>query len=156
MCCAAAAEVLDVFREEKVLDNVAERYVPIFSITRIDHIHDRRSKQLLTSLHKLQSSADLSPYILDVRGKGLMVGVEFASPTSTISGSTTDVGVVQGAPEKMASRVANKCIEKGMLILTTSVYEVIRFIPPLNISEVDLEKGVNIFVDAVKEVVMEG
>jgi len=56
----------------------------------------------------------------------------------------------------MASRVAKKCIEKGMLILTTSVYEVIRFIPPLNISEVDLEKGVNIFVDAVKEVVMEG
>jgi len=85
-----------------------------------------------------------------------MVGVEFASPTSTISGITTDVGVVQGAPEKMASRVAKKCIEKGMLILTTSVYEVIRFIPPLNISEVDLEKGVNIFVDAVKEVVMEG
>ena len=97
----------------------------------------------------------LSVY-LDVRGKGLMVGVEFASPTSTISGITTDVGVVQGAPEKMASRVAKKCIEKGMLILTTSVYEVIRFIPPLNISEVDLEKGVNIFVDAVKEVVMEG
>jgi len=85
-----------------------------------------------------------------------MIGVEFASPTSTISGSITDIGVVKGAPEKMARRVANKCIEKGMLILTTSVYEVIRFIPPLNISEVDLEKGVNIFVDAVKEVVMEG
>ena len=40
MCCAAAAEVLDVFREEKILDNVAERYVPILSILRIDHIHN--------------------------------------------------------------------------------------------------------------------
>ncbi|KAL9714561.1 hypothetical protein Ac2012v2_002875 [Leucoagaricus gongylophorus] len=139
VCCAAAAEVLDVFREEKVLDNVVER-----------------SKQLLTSLRKLQTSPEVSPYILDVRGKGLMVGVEFASPASTISGFTIDVGVMQGAPEKMASRVAKKCIEKGMLILTTSVYEVIRFIPPLNISEADLEKGTSIFCDAVKEVVREG
>jgi len=37
VCCAAAAEVLDVFREEKVLDNVAERYVPVLSI---HHIHN--------------------------------------------------------------------------------------------------------------------
>jgi len=156
VCCAAAAEVLDVFREEKVLDNVVERYVHTLSIFRTDYIDHPRSKQLLTSLRKLQTSPEVSPYILDVRGKGLMVGVEFASPASTISGFTIDVGVMQGAPEKMASRVAKKCIEKGMLILRTSVYEVIRFIPPLNISEADLEKGTSIFCDAVKEVVREG
>ncbi|KAF5359681.1 hypothetical protein D9756_002879 [Leucocoprinus leucothites] len=139
VCCAAAAEVLDVFREEKILDNIAVR-----------------SNQLFTSLRSVQSSPSLSPYILDVRGKGLMIAVEFASPTSTTSGVITDVGVVQGAPEKMASRVAKKCIEKGMLILTTSVYEVIRFIPPLNVSEEDVKKGVAIFEEAVSEVVREG
>jgi 4-aminobutyrate aminotransferase len=44
----------------------------------------------------------------------------------------------------------------GMLILTTSAFEVIRFVPPLNISNKDLEKGCAIFVDAVKEAVNEG
>ena len=67
-----------------------------------------------------------------------------------------DVALVPGAPPNMASRIAKKCIEKGMLILTTSVYEVIRFIPPLNVSEADLKKGYNIFAEAVREVVREG
>jgi 4-aminobutyrate aminotransferase len=56
----------------------------------------------------------------------------------------------------MASRIAKRCIEKGLLILTTSVYETIRFIPPLNITETDLRKGCMIFSEAVKEIVKEG
>jgi 4-aminobutyrate aminotransferase len=87
-----------------------------------------------------------------------MIGVEFATPVSTLSASTgvQDIAVVKGAPEKMASRVATKCIEKGMLILTTSVYEVIRFIPPLNVSDEDVSKGFKIFEESVREVVKEG
>lgn len=71
-----------------------------------------------------------------------MVAVEFAKGPDT--------------PQELASRVAKRCQEKGLLILTTSVYEVIRFIPPLNISATDLRKGVDIFVEAVEEVVREG
>jgi 4-aminobutyrate aminotransferase len=56
----------------------------------------------------------------------------------------------------MSKRVAQKCIGKGMLILTTSVFEVIRFIPPLNITKEDMAKGCQIFAEAVKEVVREG
>ena len=43
-----------------------------------------------------------------------------------------------------------------MYILTTSIYQVVRFIPPLNISKEDLEKGTKIFAEAVEEVVREG
>lgn len=68
-----------------------------------------------------------------------MVGVEFAK-----------------TPAKLSSRIAKRCQEKGLLILTTSVYEVIRFIPPLNISAADLKKGIAIFAEAVEEVVREG
>jgi 4-aminobutyrate aminotransferase len=92
-------------------------------------------------------------YILDVRGQGLMVGVEFASP-SPLAGH--DPLALAGAPKGMASRVAKRCQEKGLFILTTSVYEVIRFIPPLNITQEDLAKGIKIFSEAVKEVVHEG
>lgn len=87
-----------------------------------------------------------------------MVAVEFGAPSTAggqydfkaITGETEDV------PKGMASRVAKKCVEKGMLLLTTSVYEVVRFIPPLNISKEEMKEGCQIFAEAVKEVVKEG
>lgn len=75
-----------------------------------------------------------------------MVGVEFASATYPLPNGPTPI-------PKLASLVANKCLEKGMLILTTSIYEVIRFIPPLNISAEEMAKGSKIFAEAVREVV---
>jgi len=141
VCCAAAVAVADVMREEKILDNV-----------------QARSKELFTYLHKLQSDPQVGPHILEVRGKGLMVGVEFTSPTSP-GGATFDTLLASSntdAPKNLASRVAKRCIEKGMLLLTTSAYEVVRFIPPLNVSEVDMKKGCDIFGEAVREVIREG
>ena len=112
-----------------------------------------RSKELFDALHTLQSNPATRDVILDVRGQGLMVAVEFTSPTGT---GEFDTFRKPGTPARLASRVAKRCQEKGMLILTTSVYEIIRFIPPLNISSEDLKKGAQIFVEAVEEVVREG
>lgn len=81
-----------------------------------------------------------------------MVAVEFSSPAY----STNDLVLNRSAPKNLSSRVAKRCIEKGMLLLTTSVYEVIRFIPPLNISQADMKKGCDIFAEALDEVVKEG
>ncbi|KIK61516.1 hypothetical protein GYMLUDRAFT_43075 [Collybiopsis luxurians FD-317 M1] len=136
--CAAACAVADAFREEKILDNV-----------------QARSKQLFAALDGLKDDQTLAPYILDVRGSGLMVAMEFAS--SEAPGAAFDPSTPKGLSVKkgMASRVAKKCIEKGMLLLTTSVYEVVRFIPPLNISEEDMKKGCDIFAESVREVVRE-
>ena len=91
---------------------------------------------MFAHLHKVKQT-EAGRHILDVRGQGLMVAVEFASPTS----SPLDPAHAPRAPKNLASRVAKRCIEKGMYILTTSVYEVIRFIPPLNISQEDMTKG---------------
>ena len=113
------------------------------------------SKELFEYLKTLRSDPELSPHILDVRGRGLMVGVEFASPSGPTS-AKYDVMSKPQAPDSMANRIAKKCIEKGMLILTTSIYSTIRFIPPLNVSQEDLHKGCQIFGEAVREVVREG
>lgn len=87
-----------------------------------------------------------------------MVAVEFASPAGPVG--KYDLALKDsksdGVPKSLASRVAKRCVEKGMLILTTSVYEVVRFIPPLNISKKELEDGCRIFAEAVREVVKEG
>jgi 4-aminobutyrate aminotransferase len=81
-----------------------------------------------------------------------MVAVEFVSPSHSVH----DPAVSKAAPAGLASRVAKRCLEKGMLLLTTSAYETVRFIPALNISQEELAKGFAIFEEAVEEVVREG
>ncbi|PPR02177.1 hypothetical protein CVT24_011365, partial [Panaeolus cyanescens] len=141
--CAAAVAVQDALKEENILENV-----------------QARSTELFSALNALRYDPALSPHILDIRGRGLMVGVEFASPSysahDVLSPSSTGAHPEVQHPKNMASRVAKKCIEKGMLILTTSVYEVVRFIPPLNVTPEDMRKGCSIFGEAVREVVKEG
>ena len=133
--------------------------------------NSNRSKELFSALAALREKPGVGEHILDVRGLGLMVGVEFASPTTVAH----DIAYRKDAPKDMASRVTKKCIEKGMYLLTTSIYQVVssqlplvtigfprlmapqvRFIPPLNISSADMEKGCKIFSEAVEEVVREG
>ncbi|KAG6872307.1 hypothetical protein C0995_011071 [Termitomyces sp. Mi166 len=134
--CAAAVAVADAFKEENILANV-----------------QARSKELFAGLETLRADTTVAPYILDVRGTGLMVGVEFTSPSGP--GANYDPLTKRDSPKSLASRVSRACLERGMLILTTSVYEVVRFIPPLNITAEDLKKGVDIFSEAVKQVVKE-
>ncbi|KAF7973317.1 hypothetical protein HWV62_15561 [Athelia sp. TMB] len=131
--CAAAIAVTEVFEEEKILDNV-----------------NARSKELFDALNACQKKYPEA--IVEVRGKGLMAAVEFASPTYSVHDPVYNTT----APKTLASRVAKRCIDKGMLLLTTSIYEVIRFIPPLNISQADMKKGCDIFAEALDEVVREG
>jgi 4-aminobutyrate aminotransferase len=157
--CAAAVAVNEVMVETNILDNVQTRSIELFS-----------------ALNALKYDPSLNPHIIDVRGRGLMVGIEFASPTSSSHAFSTHSAASLpppsatphhsphsanthhhgNHPENMAARVARKCIEKGMLILTTSVYEVVRFIPPLNVSKEDMKKGCGIFAESVREVVKEG
>jgi 4-aminobutyrate aminotransferase len=39
-----------------------------------------------------------------------------------------------------------------MLLLTTSIYDTLRFIPPLNITKEDMAKGCQIIREAIQEV----
>ena len=63
-----------------------------------------------------------SPLIKDVRGKGLMIGIEVTESPSEIQ---------------------KKALEKGLLVLTAGK-NVIRLLPPLIITKADIEKGVEI------------
>ena len=124
-----------------------------------------RSKQLLAGLKELENSSETGHLFSDVRGLGLMIGVEFASPTPAFGYKLADAASKSDNAQlaskdtpgsKLASRVATKCMEKGMFILTTSVFETIRFIPPLTISEEEMATGIKTFQEAVREVAKEG
>lgn len=93
-----------------------------------------RGAELKGLLESMKSDSKTGKLIHDVRGLGLMIAVEF------VGGSG------------LASKVQAKCMEKDMLILTTSIYETLRFIPPLNITKEDMAKGCQILKEAIEEV----
>ncbi len=104
LVCAAANAVLDAFEEEKILDNVKEV-----------------GEYFISELKKLDKEI-----IADVRGKGLMVGLELTKP---------------------GAEYVDKLREAGFLINCTSG-NVLRFVPPLIITKEDID----VFVKALDEI----
>jgi 4-aminobutyrate aminotransferase len=93
--------------------------------------------QLMTGLRKLQEEY---PQIGDVRGKGLMIGTEFI-----VDGS-------QAKAKQLVKDVIHASEEKGMLLLSCGTYDnVLRWIPPLNVTSQQINDGLQIFAEALKE-----
>jgi 4-aminobutyrate aminotransferase-like enzyme len=113
--CAAALAVLDVLQEEMILDNV------------------KKSEKIVRgSLNQLQDP-DL---VKEVRGKGLMIGIEFNRPSSA-------------PPGWVAKEVSARCAERGLIVLACGPYDTVRLIPPLNVSESELKEGMAIVDEAI-------
>jgi 4-aminobutyrate aminotransferase len=75
----------------------------------------------------------------DIRGKGLMIGIEFVKNRKT----------KEPAPE-MTEQIAQECFRKGLMLLTCGK-SVIRFIPPLIISQETADQALDIFEKAVRK-----
>ena len=89
-----------------------------------------RGEELLAGLRSLRQRHPES--VLDVRGKGLMVGVEFADP-------------------KVAEEVQWACFVRGLLVLECGV-QTVRLCPPLIATADDIETALGIFGEAVEAV----
>jgi 4-aminobutyrate aminotransferase len=120
VACAAGVATVKAMREEKMLENAAER-----------------GTQLMTGLRKLQEEY---PQIGDVRGLGLMVGTEFI-----VDGS-------QAKAKQLVKDVIHSSEEKGLLLLSCGTYDnVLRWIPPLNVTNQQINDGLKILGEALKE-----
>jgi len=117
VACAAGKAVINVFHEENILENV-----------------EMRSKQLFSFLEDLKETPEGS-VIEDVRGRGLMVGVQFKQQ--------------KGNGSQLAPQIVQECLKRNMLLLNTSVFDVIRFIPPLTINEEEMTQACHIFRDSL-------
>ena len=96
-----------------------------------------RGEQLTAGLKKLQRKF---PVIGDVRGPGLMIATEF---------SRTD-----GSPAAdVVSQVVKACIKRKLLLLSCGTYKnVIRWIPPLVVTDEQIDEGLAVFESALTEV----
>jgi 4-aminobutyrate aminotransferase len=96
-----------------------------------------RGAELKGMLDEAKADPKTGKIIFDVRGLGLMLALE----------CTTGSGA--------AAKIQAKCLEYNLLVLTTSVFDTIRFIPPLNITKEDMAKGCQIIRKAIEEVASE-
>ena len=117
VAAAAAVETLRVVREEKLVENAAAR-----------------GAQLSAGLRAI--SARFPGHIADVRGRGCMIGLEFAHP----------------AGSGFAGAVTVAAMERGLLLLTTGWRETIRFIPPIIVSEAEVTIALATFGEALADV----
>lgn len=87
---------------------------------------------------RLDALQAADPRIGDVRGRGAMTAAEFVDP-------------VTGAPDAaLTSAVAKAAIAEGVIVLTCGTYgNVIRFLPPLSISDELLGEGLDVVAAAL-------
>jgi len=79
-------------------------------------------------------------FIGDVRGKGLVLGLEFVNPTDHFTPS----------PE-ITRKVVMDCAEHGVLLGKLGLYgNVIRIAPPLIISQAELDVALDVFEGVFK------
>ena len=122
IACSAALAVLDVIEEEGLLE---------------------RSKLIGSRLReRFVEAASASSGILEVRGLGAMIGVEF--------GTRDETGAVHRDPE-LATAVASEALAGGVILLKAGVAgNVIRTLVPLVISDSELEEALDVIVAAIE------
>jgi diaminobutyrate-2-oxoglutarate transaminase len=98
-------------------------------------------ERLAKHLRELQQ---YRPHIGDVRGRGLMLGVELVDP----DGPSDRLGHPPGDPE-LASRVQRECLKRGLILeLGGRLGAVARFLPPLIITPDQIDQVAAIFAAA--------
>ncbi len=120
VACAAALQVIGIIKDEKLMENATHQ-----------------GTYLMKRLKEMQQQY---PIIGDVRGKGLMVGVEFVKDPETKEPAAQEV-----------EDITNKCFKRGLAIITAGKSSM-RFAPPLIITRDIIDEGLEIFEGAVKEV----
>jgi 4-aminobutyrate aminotransferase / (S)-3-amino-2-methylpropionate transaminase / 5-aminovalerate transaminase len=88
-------------------------------------------------LPRLRKLAQQYPVIGDVRGRGAMIAIELVRP-GTIEPDAAAAG-----------RVAKACHAAGLIVLTCGTFgNVLRFLPPLVITEELLNEGLSVLEEA--------
>ena len=113
--CAAGIAVLETIRAERLVENSAARGAELMAGLRVIAADDVR--------------------IGDVRGLGLMIGVEFVRDRATRE--------PDGA---LCETVIQGCADEGLVVISCGVeHNVIRWIAPLNVTSAEIDEALGIF-----------
>ncbi len=122
VACAAAIAVLETFEREGLVANAAAR-----------------GAELRAGLEALAKEEER---IGDVRGPGLMLGVELVRSRAT-----------REPDGELAHALIDRCADLGLLLLTCgTVHNTIRWIPPIDVTAAEIVEGLEIFGEALRTV----
>jgi 4-aminobutyrate aminotransferase len=115
---AAANAVLDVIEEEQLCD---------------------RANDLGSRLRqRLEAIRSITPEVIDVRGPGFMVAVEFGAPDTKVPDAD------------FTNRVRQEALKRNLILLTCGVYgNVIRFLAPITIPDAHFAEALDILEASV-------
>ena len=121
LACAASLKTIEIMER----DHLADRSVEI-------------GKKVTARYKEIQKKY---PVVGDVRGLGGMIGIEFVKDPKT-----------KEPDAALTADIIQTCAKNGLLVEGAGTYNnVIRFLAPLVITDEQLEAGLDIFEDAVKE-----
>lgn len=123
LSCAAAAAVLDIIKEQQLLDNA--------------------NKQGAFAMKRLEELKETCNIVGDVRGKGLMIGVELVEDKET-----------KKPASQKAAEVILRSWKRGVAVVSCGA-STIRIVPPLTIQNDVLGAALDIVENTINEVAKE-
>ena len=115
LACAASQAVFDTIEKENLLANARERGA------------------------QLAAAAEKMPGVREVRGAGLLLGIELA-----------DLPPLAGEEGTAALRLTKRLIQAGLLVVPAGE-QTIRLLPPLNVTAAECEEAAQILHDVLAE-----
>lgn len=121
LACAAALKTIEIMER----DHLADRAVEIGS-------------QVMDRYHQWK---EMFECVGDVRGLGAMIGIEFVKSKAT-----------KEPDAELTAAIIQECAQNGLLVENAGTYgNVIRFLAPLVITDEQLNRGLEIFQEAIRK-----
>jgi 4-aminobutyrate aminotransferase len=118
VACAAALATLDVIAAEGLLENARQQ-----------------GERLLSNVRRIAASHGT---VAEVRGRGLMIGIEFAEGDD-----------LRPRPD-LAKALLHEAFERKLLLLTCGAYgQVVRIIPPLVTTDTEVDSAVEVIEESL-------
>ena len=125
MAAAAVIEVLAIMDDEQLVDN-ASRIGPVM-------------------LDRLREVQDRSPFVGDVRGRGLVMGIEIVTDKAT-----------KEPGREITLQLLDRAADRGLLIGAVGMFgNVVRVAPPLCITEAQAHESVDRLAAALGDIVVQ-
>lgn len=120
--CAAALATIDVIKSEKLAENATNV-----------------GAYFMKELQELKSRSKI---VGDVRGKGLIFGIEFVKDKKTKEPASIET-----------AKICYRAWQRGLITVYLGLYSnVIELTPPLNISKEEVDLGVQVLSEAIEDV----
>ncbi len=118
LACSAALASIEVLKEERLLENAQK--LGAYALGELDKLKQKH------------------PAIREVRGVGLMIGIELMDPKT------------KRPDGKAVMEVLDDCLKQGVLFyLCGNSGEVIRMIPPLTVTQEQIDEGIKVLDQAL-------